>query len=333
MSYPDTERLTLGFSNSELRNAIIGRDQRVTAPIAVRSLLSRERLRPVEASRLILEAETDTDSKIAAVNALGRTQDPEAQELLFDTLRSQNIQLVRTGVWSLAKMGDRAALNRLQQVDVTQRPTLKQTLRSAQRLLAFRLGVPGFGFKAEELAQTARLAGNDIRDMEIKPINAGLMRQHQNKIMADAPGLSLRIGPATEMTCLGQPLWLIPSTQALEEPGRLQETPAIPMAIFSYDGCTGSPYLKAYVMSEPSDRGVNLYITRLRGQVTHRGQGKLSGRTLSFGFSALETRYDPPSELQGLLDGDGILHLDTARVLANFTQQIELRRVPRELTD
>ena len=330
MSHPDTERKTLGFSNSELRGAIERPSRQLSSAQAARGLLSRERLRPVAAAQLILNANSALDSKIAAIHALGRTRQRGAQDLLVETLKSPDISILRAGVWSLAKSGDREALEQLKRVDTSRRPAIKNTLAAAQRLLAFRLGVTGFGFDARTLPSPVPLPRDKLREMKIGRIDGERLEKLQRKIDADAPGLNLRIGPATEVICLSKPLWLIPSKQVIEQPHDLEEKPSVPMAIFSYDGCTAAPYLKAYVMSEPTLSGIALYVTRLRGQVTHRGQIQLERGGASFKLNALDTRYDPAAAMEGTLGRDGIIKVESAVVTESFARQAELRRKPRE---
>lgn len=330
MSHPDTEREILEFSNAELKRAIARKDPRLSVTRAVRGLLSRERLRPVEAASLILEQEVSNDNKIAAIHALGRTQQRGTQELLSQTLKSQDLPILRATLWSLAKTGDESALERMGQIDIKKHPKIAKDVVSARRLLAFRLGVDGFGFKNTDLPKTARLAGSDLREMEIKSIKGATLAKHERNIRAAAPGLDLRIGPATEINCLGKPLWIIPTNMAAQEPETFAKRPGVVMAIYSYDGCTEAPYLKAYVMSEPGRDGIDLFVTRGRGQVTHKGRAKLEGRVASFELEALETRFDPAAKLEGSFGNKGVFKIEQALVSPAFDLQAKLRSQPRE---
>ncbi len=330
MSHPDTERETSGLTNLELRRAIQRPGfPRVDPTTAIRSLLGRERARPVEAARLILERVSDSDDKIAAIHALGKVRQPEAQAMLFEQLRSQDVHVLRASIWALAKTGDKEALERLQQVPDRQ-PALKQSLLAARRLLAFRLGVKGFGFEESELPKLEDPPQEKLREMKIQEVEGDRLRRFEAKIRAEAPGLDLRIGPATEINCLGKPLWVVPSRMTAEEPERLTENPAVPMAIFAYDFCTDAPYLKAYVMSEPIRGGAAFYVTRLRGQVTHRGEAKINGPSLKFSLQALRTRFDPAAAMEGELDRAGVLKVTRAVVSESFERQLALRGKPKE---
>ena len=83
-------------------------------------------------------------------------------------------------------------------------------------------------------------------------------------------------------------------------------------------------------MSEPSRNGIELYVVRLKGQVTHRGSITLDRSGLSFKLSALDTRYDPAAVMEGSVGKDGILKVETAMVSEDFGRQAKLRLKPRE---
>jgi hypothetical protein len=171
----------------------------------------------------------------------------------------------------------------------------------------------------------------NLKEMEVSEVGRELLEHSRKVIALETAGLDLVADRATQVVCLKQPLWLMPSKLAVSEPGALMERPAVAMAIFSHNGCTGVPFLKSYVLTEPTrGGGADIFVTRLRGQPTHVGEAKVTRGGLSFEMAALQTRYDPAAEIAGTVSRDGVLKLDLARVSADVAQMAEQRLQPSE---
>lgn len=333
MSMHDIEDSTRGFTSDALRQIVRRGDGQISKSLAATTLLGRNQRRPVEAARLILEDDANTDTKRAAIKALGRSQERGVQDLLMANLRDPNPHILRDTVWSLARVGDRNGLEKLKQVDPRRNESLRADLEGAQRLLAFRLGQKGFGFDKDKLPKTAEMPREGVKAMEVSQVKAELLETSQKIIELETAGLEMDARSATQLVCLKQALWLMPGKLAVENPEELMERPGVAMAIFSHNGCTGAPFLKSYVLSEPdgSGNGAQIYVTRLRGQPTHSGHIRVSRAGLSFQMAALRTRFDPAAKIAGHIRPGGTFDITEAEVATMVDAQAKLRRTPTEM--
>ena len=333
MSEHDVEDETRSLTTGMLAEIVRGRTGPVDPSRAARALLGRNQMRPVESAELLLGGrEVDPDTKRAAIKALGRSTERGAQELLLGALREPNPHVLRDAVWALARVGDGAALEALTRVDLRRRPALSDDLVAAQRLLAFRLGKPGFGFREARLPERAELGGANLKEMKVSEVKAEVLEANRKIIALESGGIEVAIRDVTEVVCLNQALWLLPTERAVEAPGRLMEAPAVAMAIFSHNGCTGKPFIKSYVLSEPDGNGAELFVTRLRGQVTHRGRLTQTRGGMAFELEALKTRYDPAARITGMMTPQGDVRIEQAQVSADLDKLAERRLKPNVTT-
>lgn len=329
MSSHDVEDATRSLTSNALANIVRLNRGPVDRVRAATTLLGRNQLRPVDSARLILKApEVTVDEKRAAIKALGRSTERGTQELVVESLSDPNPHVVRDAAWSLARIGTRDTMRSLAQVDARGSETLKADVEAAQRLLAFRLGEPGFGFDKRRLPRKAPMPRENLLDMKVSQVKRQLLEKGERIITLEAAGLDLVRDKATQVICLKQPLWFLPAKITAEEPEALMDRPGVAMAIFAHNGCTGVPYLKSYVLTEPTRGGADIFVTRLRGQPTHVGKATVSRSGVSFEMGALKTRFDPPAEISGEIDRSGRIKLETARVSADVSAIAKQRLKP-----
>ena len=330
MSMHDVEDATRSLTSNALANIVRLNRGPVDRRLAATALLGRNQLHPVESARVILKSnEVTTDEKRAALKALGRSTDRGTEALVIESLSDPDPFVVRDAAWSLARIGTRDTMRRLQQIDPRGSETPKADVEAAQRLRAFRLGEPGFGFDKRRLPRKAAMPADTIKKMKVSTVDPELLDKGRKAIALEAAGLDLIDDRATQVICLKQPLWFLPGKVAATEPETLMQRPGVAMAIFAHNGCTGVPFLKSYVLTEPGRGGVDIFVTRLRGQPTHVGKAKVSRSGLSFEIGALATRFDPPAEIAGQLTRDGTVKLETARVSTDFAAVAKRRLKPR----
>ena len=104
------------------------------------------------------------------------------------------------------------------------------------------------------------------------------------------------------------------------------------MAIMGYAHCSDRPYLYAHVLSQPTEDGIELFVSRLNGEITHYGTGKFLGNTVSFDLAAVVTRFAPAIKVNGTFSAeDGVLKLIDAVTLQDTREQALLARRPRRV--
>lgn len=330
MSSLDQQRTLKQFTNSQLLAILDGRSSKLSAQRAATAIFARNLPNRVEVAELILRKQEEPESRIAAIHNLGRIIDSEAQNLLEKNLRTLDIAEKNSTIWSLAKIGDVRALERLRQIDTGGDEKLEVSIRRAQRLIAFRNGVEGFEFDARRLPRVARLPDTDTQVIKVTRLTRERLDPYQQRLAAQLPGIKLSEKGAVQLNCLKKQLWLLKSAE-LEKRGwnkAVLKRPNIPMAIFGYAHCTNRPYLQGYVYAQPMRGGAKLFVTRSRGQTTHSGRLREKGNDLVFELSGLRTRYSPPARLSGRLGRTGSLKIEDAIVHSLTSSVAKLRQTP-----
>lgn len=316
----------------EIIAAVRGANAEIPPSAAIGELVRRDARGALSAlSAVVRDADVPPDAKSAAIRALGHYTEDEAQSALLDALRSDRPGEVRSAAESLARVGDKEALEVLTSLRLRDDDPARRSVDAAARLIAFREGVEGYGFGRPARRQILRVDPARSIELAVKPVRSGEIEVAMTKIRREVPKIELSSTRALEVDCLGDRLWLMHQA-GLERRGGLAplaEAPTVPMVIMAYAECTERFYLYAYVLSQPDDGGCELYVTRLRGEVTHFGRGEVSDDSVTFELQSLNTRFARPAELAGVFKGaTGELSLRTAQVSTIVPKEQEPRRRP-----
>jgi hypothetical protein len=316
----------------EIIAAVRGVNAEISPSAAIHELVRRDARRALTSlGEVIRDPDAPTEAKSAAIRELGHHGEADAQRALLDALQSDRRGEVRSAAESLARVGNKEALEVLTSLRLNEDDPARRSVDAATRLIAFRAGVDGYRLERPARRQIMRVDAAHSVELAVKPVRTGEIEAVMTEIRREVPKIELSSTRAMELDCLGDRLWLM-HQEGLEGEGRLAplaQTPAVPMVIMAYSGCTERPYLYAYVLSQPEDGGCELYVARLRGQVTHYGQGRISDDSLSFELQSINTRFARPAELTGVFNGvTGELSLRAAQVNRGVPQGQEQRRRP-----
>lgn len=319
---------------AEIFSAVRGANPAISPALALGELVRRE-LPGITAALVEVMREPSSASKVksTAIHELGRRIDPQAKAVLIETLHADLPEEVRMAADSLGKTGDEEALRALTELKLPDDHLARRTVGVAARLIAFRNGIDGFRFKRPDMRQILELGSARSVEMESRPVEPGQIEANLKRIKREVPGIELAREHALEVECLGNRLWLMHQAEIEGAGGltRLAEVPGVPMVAMAFADCTERLYLYAYVMSQPGEKGVELYATRLRGEITHFGEALVDADKASFKLQALNTRFAPAIELEGTFSRpNGELSLATARVSKAVLENQEPRRRPAE---
>jgi len=311
----DQEKPLNQISTNQLRAVLDGRSTQVGLDRAVQ----------------ILRTQTSPETRIAALNALGKRVNSDAQNLLLNAMRTKDPQETRAAVWALAKTADTRALSTLDRYANSATKDIQKTIHRAQRLIAFRNGLDTYRFSRDALGKVPRLKQDETTAMKVAPLEGEQFARHAKRIREEAPADKFRQSEALELTCQRKTLWLVGTEQLGKgaQIERLLETPAVPMAIFGYAYCSDRPYLFGYVLSQPTKTGADLLITRSKGQETHVGKLSADRNGLKFQLDALRTRFAPAARIIGRVDRKRGLDVSEALVSRDTKPIAKLRRAPQ----
>lgn len=279
-----------------------------------------------EAARALEDRKSTPDLRRVAIETLGRSTGKVARAALVANLGTKLPAEQRDTLRSLGRIGGPEELEVVQSLRPGLEVTLAGTAVAAARLIAFRHGIPGVEFKRPTARDRIELPDDGLKEMKSQPANPEEVMR--TKLLV--PGLKLIPENVVEMQCLGARLWFV-NTDSLREGGldRVREVPQVAAVIMAYGECPGGFYHSGYVMSQPGEDGAELYVTRLRGDVTHFGTAKIGRGAASFEVEALRSRLAPAARLSGAFAGaEGGMRFERALVSTDRKPQLELRRGP-----
>lgn len=301
MTNADEQKSLASLKPSILLEAVAGNVENISPFLALNEFIGRKTGDRVEQLTQVLNKQEDPELLAVAIRGLSLQVDPCAQKALLGKLSTCETGVRRQILFSLGKIGDQAALKKLENLALEDSDSLLTTQQFAKRLIAFRCGLQGYEFKSHEYQRADNSKQAPTREITSSPIPNKLLKFHKDRLNNEVPGIEFSQKGAIEFSCLKKDMWLILNKELETDAGfeKLKTRPYIPMVVMAYAYCTDRPYLYGYVFSQPSDAGVELMITRLRGQITHMGAATLCDKSASFELQALKTRFAPEGVLKG----------------------------------
>ncbi|MEL6126947.1 MAG: hypothetical protein AAFR57_11240 [Pseudomonadota bacterium] len=284
-----------------------------------------------DAAKVLQNHRAAPDLRRAAIETLGRTPTREAGAILAENLRAEKPAEVRDTLRALGRIGGKAELAAVRRMRVPGGSPLFRDVEASARLIAFRNGLDGVRIKRPGTRDLIGPPSDKVQEMPSRPVKDEALRPRAKEVQRAVPGIKLALDRAVELECLGARLWFYNSA-ALRDGGidKAREVPQIPMVIMGHAACPSHMFLYGYVMSQPGDEGLELFVTRLRGDVTHFGQVRLSRQDAKFELEALRSRLAPPATLAGgYKAASGALSFERAIVSTDRSAQLEMRLDPR----
>lgn len=333
---PRTPTPLRGLAEGELSRAIV-LDRNAPGHVRPRGALAELARRDLRAAvapatTLLADARAAPDDRIEAARTLGHVTAPEARRSLVKALETDDLAVKREVIRALGRVGGPDELQALGQVRVPSAGALADSVRASQRLIAFREGVEGFRFARPGRREAPPALGDRVQPMAARPVGRDLLAAAASRIAYEAPALRVDLDSGVEVECLGSTLLILHTVEATGRTAaeRLRRAPAIPMALMAYAHCSERHYLYGYVMTQPTDDRLEIFLTRLRGEPTHFGEAKLDGAEAAFTLSALRTALAPPAEIAGRYEtASGLLRIDRAMVSTDTAPMLALRQRPR----
>lgn len=332
MSGLDREKTLTSVTISELKKAVEGLSDDIPSDRALDTLLHKRMAGKPQLLRSTIATSQDESLRIVALRGLGMNSNDVARNALTELLTNRSIPELRVTIGSLAKIGKESELESLKSFRSTAPSVLKPRINAAIRLIAFRNGIDTERVKKPASADIRRPRAGTGVDMKIGAVSAQELKRFSRRLGEEVPGVNLSLNRAVEAVCLKQTVWLMHnrSIESVNGIKALQRSPQVAMAIMGYAHCSDRPYLYAHVLSQPTDQGIELFVSRLNGEITHFGEGKFDSSKVNFDLASVVTRFAPAISISGQFDGgNGVLTLATAVTQKDTTEQEKLSRRPK----
>lgn len=332
MSSLDTERSLTSVRISDLISAVEGQQTAIAPERALNTLLHKRMTGKSELLQGILATSNDEALRLVALRGLGMLSQIESRKSLTDNLAALPLVEARVAVSSLGRIGGPSELDALTVYRTNANTSLLPRIDASRRLIAFRHGLDTMRIKTPEADLIRQPRVDEGRRMLIGAVNATTLKGFSRRIREEVPGIELSLDRAVDAVCLKKRIWFMHNRKSTSATGigNLQKKPQIPMVIMGYADCSDRPYLFAYILSQPADDGVEFFVARLNGAISHFGNGTISGDEVKFVITAIKSRFAPAARIAGKFSGaDGILDLEEALTLEDTSEQATLARRPQ----
>ena len=332
MSALDTERSLSTVKISDLLNAVEGQRGDIEPELALNTLLHKRIADKPALLKRVLQSSNQEALRLVALRGLGMLQDTVSRQTLTEKLTTLPLVEARVAVNSIGKIGGEAELDALTSFRSNSSSLLHKRIDAARRLIAFRNGLDKMRIEAPNSSQLRQPAINEGRKIKTGNVNSTVLKSFSQRVREEVPGIELSLDRAVNAICLNQRIWLMHNRKTATATGikNLQRNQQIPMVIMGYADCSDRPYLSAYVMSQPSENGIDMFVIRLNGEISHYGTGTINDDLVKFKLSAVKTRLAPAVRVAGSFSAsDGALKFTDAATLEDTSEQAKLSRRPK----
>jgi len=316
------------LDDRSLAEVVRGRSRAAEASEALAELVRRRRAGAPLLREVVRDAARPAELRASAAVALGRTRDAEARRALVEALRDRDPSVLRRAAESLGKIGDREDLAQLERVQAPRGPA-QRSLHLPRALISYRHRLGAHRVRRPPRAQELRVDAREADELAPRAPEAEVRR----RILADAreelPGVVVSERAITGFRCGDHPFAVVlaDDLRGADDLASLARSDAVVGALLERSPSTERYFLAEYLLTNPSDDGVDLLGVRPSGVVVHVGE--LDPDTGAFSLRAVDTRVSPPVDIAGTIAPDaGALRFERMRVQRTYAPTQRRPRVP-----
>jgi hypothetical protein len=286
-----------------LAEVVRGRSRSVPPIEALRELLRRDAATRPLLRDVVLDRERPADVRATAAVALSHDPTPSAREALTQALDDEEPTVVRRAAEALGKIGDKAALARLDRV-VAPTAAARRSVDFARTLISYRLGLDTHRLRQPPARSLLEVRPQRAEELRPSRIDRRQLPQIMENAEGEIPGVPLDQDTGVEFRC-GDHRFVVVLTRHLRKLDNLAplgRTGALVGALLERSPSTDRYFLSEYLLSDPGPRGsrARIFGVRPTGVIAHVGE--LSADAGSFEVRAVDARVSPPVAIEGSYD-------------------------------
>ena len=258
------------LSRGELRDAVLGRNDRLERRVAIAMLLhSDDPEREAILASVASDVREPPQQRSVAAIALGQIRTAEAERLLMQIVKNAPPSVAADALRSLGRIARPAAIEAIEACAVSAEP-VASAARWAAALIAYRFRLPGHDLPLPPARELLKLGGDEAQPIDIGRASAADARAVLAAVKHEAYGIEVVPRPLTQLRC-GTDTHVLCVNRELAAPGSaasLLERKAL-FALALLRSREGSGYSVSYVvLAHPSrtSREVGLLAPRCSGR-------------------------------------------------------------------
>jgi hypothetical protein len=300
---PRKERGAREFTDRTLNRVVQGKSRAARPSEALKELVRRDAVSAPRLGDMVADEGRDPELRVAAAVALGRERSGAGELALAKALEDAEPTVLRRAAEALGKIGDEAALSRLESVSASSEPA-RRSVDFAQALISYRLGLNSHLLDSPAHGAGAEIDPRTAEALEPAPIPARAL----GEILADAseqlPAIALAEQGAVQFSCEGRPFALLLSQDLVGRDSLqfLVQSNAVAGVLLERSPTSTDYFLAEYLLADPGSGGASARILGVRptGVVVHAG--RVDPSSGAFELRTVDTGLSPPAEVRGVYD-------------------------------
>jgi hypothetical protein len=240
--------------------------------------------------------------RTAAAVALGAEASTENETALIKALDPAAPVLIKTVAQSLGRIGDKAALKKLEAMPAPTAASDARAIGFAKSLIGYRLRLGVHQIRPGAPATRIRPLPSDAETLQVTPLKPALVTAANADLRRDAPGIMLTPKGALQFKCRNSQFIII-MTRAFEEAGDIAafgKQSGVLAVVFKQTVCSDGDYsLYEYIFGNAADGNkMALVGVRASGETIHSGHVALDDAG-TFSLEAENSLHSRPLALDG----------------------------------
>ncbi len=302
--------------------------------LALKELGRRRSSQVFEPARVFVSEQCiPLELRTTAAIELGKMAAPENQAALIKALDTNEPMLVKNVAIAVGRIGDEAALERLEAIKIIPEDPAYLSVEFAKSLISYRLRLDSHQFILPHLQERLVLDRENAVALPVARLSSDILETVQSDLDRQLPAIAIIKQGAAQFTCRNNQFWIVLTETLQDSVGitSLGEKSAIAAVVLKKTTCSSSQYsVYEYIFTNPpKDNDVEIIGVRASGIVVHGGEIKVGSGENLFRLSAANTIHSPALELRGAFDeSEKQLNLEEFLVSRRLVTEQQRPRVP-----
>ena len=332
----DVEKIPEQVCENDLIAAIRGGKQTCMDGLTALKWLSRSkspRLKEV-LGEVLSNRTLSAELRSTAAVELGKTAQPETEELLLPGLSAEEPSVVNRVASTLGRIGGKKALEALEAYEPAEGEVAPRSVTFARTLISYRLGLESHRLEPPSPKEVLKLAARTASTLKPEPVTAEDLKSLTHNLAYELAGVDLAGEGALLLSCEENDFLLVPAAeiQKAKSLAGLRQGNRVVLVVLKRTESLDRYSLFEYILSQPGDGGRILLIgVTSSGRPIHFGEIKSTPRQTTFVLHSLNTTLAPIVEIEGTYSPQKHeLKLTKARVSQERPERQKKPAVPRQ---